>query len=140
MNDHAFENLVIDQTDEYAYVITREVYEHFIAAFGDVSPLHMDDAFARELGFPGKVMHGSILNGFISHFVGVILPGRRAILQSVSVEYRAPSFLGDRILLQSKLTQKVESLRVLILGITLKNLTREEIAAKAKVQVGFTSR
>lgn len=139
MNDHAFENLSINQTDEYQYVITHEVYEHFIAAFGDVSPLHMDDAFARGLGFPGKVMHGSILNGFISHFVGVVLPGRRAILQSVAAEYCAPSFLGDRILLQSKLTQKVESFRVLTLGITLKNLTREEIVAKAKVQVGFTS-
>jgi 3-hydroxybutyryl-CoA dehydratase len=139
MNDHAFENLSVDQHAEHEYVITGEVYEHFLAAFGDVSPLHMDDAFARELGFSGKVMHGSILNGFISHFVGVLLPGRRAILHSVAVEYRAPSFLGDRILIQAKVTQRVESLRLIMLGLTLTNVTRRELAARAKVQVGFTS-
>lgn len=139
MNDHTFENLAVDQQAEHEYVITEEVYEHFLAAFRDVNPLHVDDVFARKFGFPGKVMHGSILNGFISHFVGVLLPGRHAILHSVAVEYRTPSFLKDRILIQAKVTQKVESLRLIVLGFTLRNITRGELVAKAKAQVGFTS-
>ncbi len=139
MNDFAFEDISLDQQSEHEYVITHEVYEHFLAAFRDVSPLHVDDAFARELGFPGKVMHGSILNGFISHFVGVHLPGRRALLHSAAVEYRAPSFLGDRLVIEATVAQKVESLRLMVLGLSLRNTIRRELVAKAKVQVGFTS-
>lgn len=30
----------------------------FAALTGDVFELHLDDAFAREQGFPGKVAHG----------------------------------------------------------------------------------
>ena len=84
-------------------------------------------------------MHGSILNGFVSHFVGVHLPGRRALLHSVALEYRTPSFMGDRILLRARIKQKVESLRVVVLDCELRNLTHDRLSAKGKIQVGFTS-
>lgn len=139
MNDFAFENLMLGQQVEHEYVITGEVYKHFLAAFCDVSPIHVDDAFAQKLGFPGKVMHGSILNGFISHFAGVVMPGKRALLHSVAVEFHAPVFLEDHILIQAQVVQKVQSLRLIVLNLTLRNTIRSEIAANAKVQVGFTS-
>src|SRR5262245_51814734 len=53
------------------YTITAAVYEQFLATFGDTNRLHTEDDFARTRGFPERVMHGAILNGFISHFVGV---------------------------------------------------------------------
>lgn len=139
MNDHAFEELSVGQEFERAYVITDGVYQHFLDAFQDVSPLHVDDTFAREHGFAGVVMHGAILNGFISHFVGVEVPGRRALIQSVSVEYRAPSYLGDRIVIRAKVAQKVDALRVMILSLSLHDATRDVLVAKGKVQIGFTS-
>jgi 3-hydroxybutyryl-CoA dehydratase len=134
-----FENVFLNQLVEEEYEITAEIYEHYIAAFRDVSPLHMDDAFAQNIGFPGKVMHGGILNGFISHFVGVVFPGTRAIIHYVHVDYHAPSFIGDHILLSAKVSHKIESLRAMVLSLSLKNTSQGTLAAKAKVQVGFTS-
>jgi acyl dehydratase len=134
-----FAEFAVGQEATEDYVISPEVYEHFLAAFQDVNPLHVDEDFAQAHGFSRKVMHGSLLNGFISHFVGTRMPGARALLHSVAVEYRAPSYLGDRIGVQGKVVQKVESLHVLILALSIRNLTQGKLAAKAKIQVGFTS-
>jgi 3-hydroxybutyryl-CoA dehydratase len=136
-SDIAFDELSVEQIFEHHYVINEAVYESFLCAFGDVSPLHVDESFATGLGFSGRVMHGSILNGFVSHFVGMCLPGRRGMLQSVVMEYKAPCYLGDQIVIQAVILQKVESLRIILMQLTLQNLTQEKMAAKAKVQVGF---
>ena len=71
-----FEEILVGHEDRGDYVISADVYQQFLQAFGDISPLHVDEQFARDRGFPGKVMHGTILNGFLSHFIGVRLPGR----------------------------------------------------------------
>jgi acyl dehydratase len=39
--------------------------------------LHIDDDYARSKGFKQKVMHGNILCGFLSRFVGELLPVKK---------------------------------------------------------------
>lgn len=56
------------------YTVTPEVCEHFLLCSQDVNPLHTDYEFAKQKGFPGRVMYGNILNVFISHFIGECLP------------------------------------------------------------------
>jgi len=58
----------------HAFTVTPGVYDGFIQTFGDRNPLHTDGAFAVSKGFKGPVMHGNILNGFLSFFVGECLP------------------------------------------------------------------
>ncbi|HSP97389.1 MAG TPA: MaoC/PaaZ C-terminal domain-containing protein [Candidatus Dormibacteraeota bacterium] len=120
------------------YRISTAVYEHFLAAFADTNALHVDDAFARALGFPEKVVHGMILGGFISHFVGVHCPGERTLLlHAVQTQFKSPSHVGDEIEIDATVTQMVASVNVVTLDLTLTNLTRGRVAAKAKVQVGL---
>lgn len=121
---------------EYSYQIDRNVYENFLNAFHDTSPIHISDEYAIKQGFKEKVMHGNILNGFISHFVGVVFPGEKSLLQSVNIQYKNPSFLNDSIKIVATISQVVESVRVIILELELINLTQNKTAATAKVQVG----
>ncbi|MBI3389762.1 MAG: MaoC family dehydratase N-terminal domain-containing protein [Deltaproteobacteria bacterium] len=121
----------------HRYSISAEVYEDFLAAYRDTNPMHTDDAFARRHGFPDRVMHGTILNGFISHFVGVYFPGGAVLLHSVNTQYKTPCHLGDEIDIEATVTQVAESVRVLTMEMVLRNVTRDRIAAKAKVQVGL---
>lgn len=120
-----------------SYVISQQVYDDFLAASQDRNPLHTDDEFARRHGFPEKVMHGMILNGFISHFVGMHFPGGPVILQSANTQFKSPCHLGDEIRIDMKVAQVVEAVRVFTMEMVLTNTTRERVAAKAKVQVGF---
>jgi 3-hydroxybutyryl-CoA dehydratase len=118
------------------YTISPAVYEHFLAAFGDTNRLHVDDQFARRCGFPEKVMHGVILNGFISHFVGVHFPGDATLLHSVNMQFKTPCHLSDEILIEATVTHVSEAVAVVMMELVLTNLTRSRVAAKAKVQVG----
>lgn len=119
------------------YTISQEVYEHFLAAYGDTNPMHTDDQFARRHGFPERVMHGTILNGFISHFVGVHFPAGAVLLHSVNTQYKTPCHLGDEIVVEGTVTQVAESVGVLTMDLVLTNVTRDRVAAKSKVQVGL---
>ena len=57
----------VDDKYEHTFKVSDEVYEGFIDVFKDTNPLHTDEAFARAKGFKGRVMHGNILNGFLSY-------------------------------------------------------------------------
>jgi 3-hydroxybutyryl-CoA dehydratase len=133
--DVHYEAIVEGSEVEWRYTLTRSVYEHFLAAFDDRSPVHVDEAYARARGFDDVVVHGAILNGFVSHFVGMRFPGRRALLLSADMRYANPSFIGDEITLIARVTQKVDVQRVIVLTVRLLNTTRGTTAATGRVQV-----
>ncbi len=132
----AFDAIEVGAEARHGYAIEPAVYESFLAAFDDRSPIHVDDDFARTRGFPGRVMHGAILNGFLSHFVGMVFPGRGSLLLTVDIRYREPCFLGDRLELTAKVEQKVESQGVVVLRFQVRKREGGAVAAgKAQVRV-----
>jgi acyl dehydratase len=133
--DVAYEAIDEGAVVSYDYAITEEVYTRFLAAFDDRSPVHVDDAYAAARGFESRVMHGAILNGFVSHFVGMRFPGRRSLLLSVDLRYGSPSHLGDELTLHAEVTQKVDAQRVVVLTLRFENRTRGSRAATGRVQV-----
>lgn len=133
--DLAYSEITEGLETSRAYVISSEVYEGFLGLFDDRSPIHVDATYARERGFSGPVMHGAILNGFVSHFVGMVLPGRRSLLLSVDLRYGAPSHLGDEMRLTARVTQKVDAQRVVVLTLAIDNVTRGTRAATGRAQV-----
>src|SRR4051812_19895659 len=133
--DRTFEDLPVDSADEAEYVITPKTYELFLDAFDDRSPVHVDAGEARGRGFSGCVMHGAILNGFLSHFIGMRMPGRRALLLSSELQFSNPCYLHDRLRLRARVAQRVESVRTLVIHVRFDNETQGTLAAKGRVQV-----
>ncbi len=110
-----FEDLTVGARFHRQYVISADVYQRFLDLFGDASPLHVDDQAAKACGFPAKLMHGAILNGFISNFVGMNFPGRRSLELGVEIRFLKPAYLGDVLELDAVVTQRLESRRVVVL-------------------------
>lgn len=131
-----FEELHIGKEASHAYKVTNEIYESFLNLYRDINPLHVDEVHAEKNGFLGKVMHGGILNGFLSHFVGMVLPGKSAILLSVEIRYVKPNYLNDEIQVTGRVIERLEDHGVIVLELTFKNLTQNQVSARAKVQVG----
>jgi len=117
------------------YHLSPEVHATFIEAFGDRSPIHVDAEYARAAGFPGLVMHGTILNGFLSHFVGMVFPGRSAFLLAVDLRYHQPAFMGDDVELTVKVKQRLESRNVLLLQVSFARCQDKTVLADGKVTV-----
>ena len=134
-NHHRYADISAGMKVQHDYVISPAVYGNFLAAFQDHSPVHVDEAYARQSGFGGKVMHGAILNGFLSHFVGMIFPGKPALLLAVDLRFVQPSLLGDALQLEAVVSQKLDSQNVIVLDVTFKNLTQNNIAARGRAQV-----
>jgi 3-hydroxybutyryl-CoA dehydratase len=130
-----YEDIEVGMQMQHDYAITAEVYGHFLAAFGDRSPIHVDEAYAKESGFSGKVMHGTLLNGFLSHFVGTYFPGRLSLLLAADLRYAQPCYLDDAIRLEMKVDQKMEARKIVVLHAVFTNLTRRAPAARGRVQV-----
>lgn len=132
--DRAFESLAVGEQATRTYRVTEAIHRAFLAAFDDRSPVHVDEAYARAAGFGARVMHGAILNGFVSHLVGMVLPGRRALLQSVDLRYLLPVFLDDELTLRAEVTQAVESQRVVVLSLLFERAGQP--VARGRAQVG----
>lgn len=137
MQPLSYQEIQKGMKSEKVYQITPEVYGGFTDIFGDKNILHVNDDYAVSHGFNAKVMHGAILNGFISHFVGMEFPCKNTIIQSVHISFKHPNFINDRLKIETVVDQKSDAVKTIILKMTITNLSQQYVAAKAKVQIGF---
>ena len=64
-------------------------------------------------------------------------PCKDTIIQSVDIAYKRPNYLGNKLKFEAVVDQKSESVRTMVLKITITNLDQQYVVAKAKVQVGL---
>ena len=81
----------------HTYQVTPDVYYSFQRCSNDYNPLHTDALFAKSKGFDSPVMYGNILNAFLSHFVGMLLPTREVMILSQNILFQNPIFINDEI-------------------------------------------
>lgn len=138
-NPLTFADIAVGMARESDYEITPEVYRSFLDTFNDRSPVHVDEAHARAQGFDGLVMHGAILNGFLSNFIGMVFPGANTLELSVEIRFLKPCYLGDKLRMRGEVAQKLEAASVVLLHVSYQNLTRGNLAANGRVQVKITA-
>lgn len=63
----------------------------------DTNPLHLDEDYAKNTIFKGKIVHGILGAGLISGVIGTKLPGKGAIYLSQNLKFLAPVRIGDTI-------------------------------------------
>ena len=123
----------------HVYQVTEEVYDHFQRCSLDNNPLHTDPVYANSKGFRGIVMYGNILNAFVSHFVGMLLPSKEVMIQSQDINFHKPVFLNDEIQLESEIDIVSEAVNIINYKLKFRRLTdgKPELVAKGHVQVGL---
>lgn len=77
-------------------VVTREDVTAYAEASGDRNPLHLDDDFARSVGFPGIIAHGMFT---MAHLASCLVNwlGDPSALTRLRVHFRAPVFMGETV-------------------------------------------
>ena len=118
------------------FVVTDNVYNVFIKIFQDKNPLHIDDKFAIMKGFKGKVMHGNILNGFLSYFIGECLPTKDVIIHSQEIQFKNPVYLEDKLDLITEVIGVYKSVNTIEFKFSFKNKELKTVA-KGKFQIGL---
>ena len=81
--------------------LTKVFSDADVRAFSDLSldknPLHLDDIFAKESIFGGRIVHGMLVASLFSAILANELPGEGSIYLGQSLSFKAPIFIGDEI-------------------------------------------
>ena len=78
-------------------VVTDEDIEMFAQISTDRNPVHLDDDYAQDTIFEGRIAHGMLTAGLISAVIGEQLPGHGTVYLGQSLKFLAPVRPGDMV-------------------------------------------
>jgi 3-hydroxybutyryl-CoA dehydratase len=91
------EDLEVGMSATYAKTVSEADIVLFAGISGDSNPVHVDDDYARDTMFKGRIAHGMLTASFISAVLGTRLPGPGCIYLSQNLRFKAPVRIGDTV-------------------------------------------
>jgi len=128
-----FDEINIGDEVSFEREITSQDISSFAELSGDKSPIHVDDAYAKETKFETKIVHGMFLGSLVSRLVGMELPGKYGILLKESLEFKKPAKIGDKLQVYGKVSSKSNASQMIEIQIEIKK--SEEVLVKGIVNV-----
>nr|XP_018909233.1 PREDICTED: hydroxyacyl-thioester dehydratase type 2, mitochondrial-like [Bemisia tabaci] len=81
-------HLQVGQTVTIKRTVTQAVLEQFMKISGDCNEVHMQKP---------ALVHGALLNSFVSAVIGTRLPGHGTLLLGQNLRFPNPCYLGEEI-------------------------------------------
>lgn len=105
MNSYTLAQITPGLSESFTVTLTAQMMDAFYAITGDNSPIHMNEEYAAQRGYPGRVVYGMLCGSFFSTLAGVHLPGEHCLLHSVECKFAKPVFIGDTLTITGKVTE-----------------------------------
>ena len=115
------EDIELGMTRHLRKTITDRDIELFAEVSTDRNPVHLDEAYAQDTIFQGRIAHGMLSAGFISAVLGTALPGKNTIYLGQELQFKAPVKIGDTVTATVEVLEKIEGKNRLILRTTVTN-------------------
>ena len=78
-------------------IVTEDMVNNFALVSGDKNPIHLDNEYAKNTKFGGRIVHGMLLASFISKIVANNYPGEGSIYLEQDLKFKNPCYLNDTI-------------------------------------------
>lgn len=91
------EDIEIGMSRSLRKIITDRDIELFAEISTDHNPVHLDDEYANDTIFEGRIAHGMLTAGLISAVIGEQLPGHGTVYLGQSLKFLAPVRPGDMV-------------------------------------------
>ena len=101
------EDIEMGMTRYIRKIITDRDIEQFAEISTDHNPVHLDDEYARDTIFAGRIAHGMLTAGLVSAVIGEQLPGHGTIYMSQNLKFLAPVRPGDLVHAEVKVVDMV---------------------------------
>lgn len=89
--------------------LSKRVSDRDIELFAEIStdhnPVHLDDDYAQDTIFEGRIAHGMLTAGLISAVIGEQLPGHGTVYLGQSLRFMAPVRPGDMVMAEVEVTE-----------------------------------
>lgn len=84
--------------------VTDADIEMFATVSTDRNPVHLDDDYAQDTIFQGRIAHGMLTAGLISAVIGEQLPGHGTVYLGQTMKFLRPVRPGDTVYAEVKVT------------------------------------
>lgn len=89
--------------------LQKQVTDRDIELFAEIStdrnPVHLDDDYARDTIFEGRIAHGMLTAGLVSAVIGEQLPGHGTVYLGQSLKFLGPVRPGDVVTAEVEVTE-----------------------------------
>ena len=96
------EDIEMGMTRYLRKVVTDKDIEMFAEVSTDRNPVHLDEDYAQDTIFEGRIAHGMLTAGLISAVIGEQLPGHGTIYVGQTLKFLAPVRPGDLVYAEVK--------------------------------------
>jgi 3-hydroxybutyryl-CoA dehydratase len=97
--------LTVGQKATFTKTITETDVYMFAGVSGDINPAHLNEEYAKNTFFKGRIAHGMLSASLISAVIGVQLPGPGTIYSSQTLNFLAPVRFGDTITATAEISE-----------------------------------
>jgi len=111
----------IGQSASFAKTITETDVYMFAGITGDFNPAHVNEEYAKNTTFKGRIAHGMLGASLISTVLAMQLPGPGTIYLKQDVKFLAPVRLGSTITATLTVKEKIEDKNRLVLDCVVTN-------------------
>lgn len=126
--------LEVGQAASFTKTITETDVYNYAGVTGDFNPAHINESFAKNTMFKGRIAHGMLAAGLISTVLGTRLPGPGCIYVSQDLKFTAPVRFGDTITARAEVEKvNVEKNRVELQTICTNQ--KDEVVLKGKAEL-----
>jgi 3-hydroxybutyryl-CoA dehydratase len=98
LTGYHIEELSVGMSAFFAKTVTEADIVTIAGVSGDFNPLHINEEYARETRFKGRIAHGMMSAVLISAAIAMKLPGPGAIYVSQNLKFQVPVRIGDTVL------------------------------------------
>lgn len=95
-----FDEIKIGDVGHYKKTLTESDLILFAATSGDVNPVHLDENYAKQTLFKGRIAHGMWSGGLVSAALATVMPGPGTIYLNQSLAFKRPVKLHDELSVQ----------------------------------------
>lgn len=135
LTGYCLEDLSIGMKGVYARTITETDIVMFAGISGDTNPMHLNEEYARETPFKGRIAHGMLSACFITTVLGTRLPGPGCIYMSQNLRFKSPVRIGETVTTTVTVTDIIPEKRRVALSTICTVLGKPVIEGDALVMV-----
>ena len=97
MQGKSIRELAPGQSAQVSKTISETDVYLFAGITGDLNPAHINQQYAEETRFGGRIAHGMLSAGLISAVIGMQLPGPGTIYVKQDLKFLSPVRIGDTV-------------------------------------------
>jgi 3-hydroxybutyryl-CoA dehydratase len=120
MEKRNYEDIKTGEKQSFSKTVTEADIFAFCGISGDFNPMHVDEVFASQSRFKGRIAHGMLVAGLVDQTLTAIM-GQGGIHVSQQVFFKAPVKIGDTVTVVSEITEKIEDKRRIMITSTWTN-------------------